>query len=150
MLFSLVLVMASVAVVLPIPQHTYRWIGVVLGCAVVMILGSYVVRRTLIVYEYLLYTDRLMVRRHFGKSSKVTAVISHKSILKILPAADPEVRRFRRHDATVSFGGPVDNRFAIVFQRKRKAEVLLLECGYPFAKTISKAVTEHKSNIQGE
>ena len=147
MLFALVLVMASIAVALPVPQPAYRWIGVVLAFAIVAVFGSYVVRRTLILYEYQLYSDRLVVRRHFGKFSKVTAVISHKSILKILPAVDPEVRSFRRHDATVSFGGVVDNRFAVVFQRKSKAEVLLLECGYPFAKTISKAAADHKSNI---
>lgn len=148
-LFALVFTMASVAVVLPVPQAAYRWIGSLLGVAVILFFGGYVIRHTMIVYEYLLYTDRLIVRRHFRKWIKITASISHKSIQKILPITDPELRRLHRHDATLSFGGILDNRFAVIYQGKRKREALLLECGYPFAKSISKTVAEYQNVHRG-
>ena len=92
MLFALVFTMASVAVALPVPQAAYRWIGALLGVVVILFFGGYVVRHTMIIYEYLLYADRLIVRRHFRKWIRTTATISHKSIQKILPITDPELQ----------------------------------------------------------
>ncbi|MBR6763936.1 MAG: hypothetical protein IKM13_09335 [Clostridia bacterium] len=149
MLFALVFTMASVAVALPVPQAAYRWIGALLGVVVILFFGGYVVRHTMIIYEYLLYADRLIVRRHFRKWIRTTATISHKSIQKILPITDPELQHLHRHDATVSFGGILDNRFAIVYQGQKKREALLLECGYPFAKSISKTVAEYQAAHKG-
>ncbi|MBE6999469.1 MAG: hypothetical protein E7428_04725 [Ruminococcaceae bacterium] len=149
MLFALVLATSSILAALPIPRVEYRWIGVVLGIALTLFLGSYVVRHTLVVYEYQLYSDRLVVLRHLFRRVKVASSISHKSIVMILPAADPVLRSIPKHDATVSFGGILDNRFAIVFQGQKKREALLLECGYPFAKSISKIVAEYQAAHKG-
>lgn len=149
-LFALILAIASIFVALPIPQPNLRWIGVVAGAACVLFLGGFVLRHTLVVYEYQLYADRLLVMRHFLKRVRVTSVISHRAILQILPGNAPELRHLHCYNATVSFGGLPDHRFAVIFSERGKKKALLLECGYPFAKSSSKTVLEFQNTHKGE
>ena len=50
---------------------------------------------------------------------------------------------------TTAGTGSESTRFAVIYQGKRKREALLLECGYPFAKSISKTVAEYQNVHRG-
>ena len=146
MLFALILAFSSVVYALPIPHS--RWIGALLSLCILLVFGGFTIRRTLVVYEYCLFPTELVIRRHLFKWVRTTVKIPLRLVTEIHPASRIPASPHRIVDVTASYGGIVDNRFFVFFRKESKSAALLMECGYPFAKSMSKAVLNQQTITQ--